>query len=245
MRCLSATDIVRIWELGQDRHPIDRALLLLAYAFPEKTLTELASWSIGRRDAYLLTLREITFGDKLNSFATCPQCQENLEFSLNTSDLRIIDPDQMTEADCYKFTTKSLELQFRLPNSLDLAAAMKAEDETTASWQLTKHCLLSANLDGKAVSYEQLPATAIAHLSKQFTEADPQAEILLDLTCPACNHLWQVLFDIVDFFWRELSNQAKRLLQEVHTLAKVYGWQEAEILGMSAVRRQYHLDLAT
>ena len=244
MRCLSAADIVRIWELGQDRHPLDRALLLLAFAFPEKNLTELASWSIGRRDAYLLTLREITFGGKLNSFATCPQCQENLEFSLNIRDLRIIDPDRTITKDCYQFSTESLELQFRLPNSLDLAAAMTAEDETSASLQLAKHCLLQANLDGKAVSYEQLPATAIADLDKQLTEADSQAEILLDLTCPACDRLWQVLFDIVDFFWRELSNQAKRLLQEVHALAKVYGWQEAEILGMSAVRRQSYLDLA-
>ncbi len=244
MRCLSAADIVRIWELGQDRHPLDRALLLLAFAFPKKTLVELASWSIGRRDAYLLTLREITFGDKLNSFAICPQCQEKLEFSLNIRDIRIIDPEQMTESDCYQFTTESLELQFRLPNSLDLAAVMTAEDETTASLQLAKHCLLQANLDGKAVSYEKLPATAIAHLSKQFTEVDSQAEILLDLTCPACDHLWQVLFDIVDFFWRELSNQAKRLLREVHALAEVYGWQEDEILGMSALRRQYYLDLA-
>ena len=244
MRCLSAADIVRIWELGQDRHPLDRALLLLAYAFPEKTLTELASWSIGRRDAYLLSLREITFGVKLNSFATCPQCQENLEFSLNTKDLRIIDPNNLTESDCHQFTSESLELQFRLPNTLDLTAVMKAEDEITASLQLAKRCLLEANLEGKEISYEQLPATAIAQLNQQLTEADSQAEILLDLTCPVCDRLWQVLFDIVDFFWRELSNQAQRLLQEVHALAKVYGWQESEILGMSAVRRQYYLNLA-
>ncbi|MDJ0717756.1 MAG: hypothetical protein QNJ54_26635 [Prochloraceae cyanobacterium] len=244
MLCLSAADIVRIWELGQDRHPLDRALLLLAFAFPEKTLTELASWSIGRRDAYLLTLRAITFGGKLNSFATCPQCQEKLEFSLNTRDILIIDPDRTISKDCYQFTTERLEIQFRLPNSLDLAAVMTAENETNASLQLAQRCLLQANLDGKAVSYQQLPATAIARLNKQLTEADSQAEILLDLTCPACDYLWQVLFDIVDFFWRELSIQAKRLLQEVHALAKVYGWQESQILGMSALRRQYYLDLA-
>ncbi|MDJ0601904.1 MAG: hypothetical protein QNJ37_24065 [Crocosphaera sp.] len=244
IRSLSAADIVRIWELGQDRHPIDRALLLLAYAFPEKQFTELASWSIGCRDAYLLMLREITFGEQLNSFATCPQCQENLEFSLNTKDLRIIDPDTMTDLRDYQVSMDRLNLHFRLPNSLDLATVMTAADEETATLQLAKQCLLEAHLEGKVVSCEELPVTAIALLTQQLTETDPQAEILLDLSCPACDHVWQVLFDIVDFFWRELSNQAQRLLQEVHSLAKVYGWQEAEILNMSAIRRQYYLDLA-
>ncbi len=243
MRSLSAADLVRIWELGQERHPIDRALLLLAYAFPEKQLTELASLSIGCRDAYLLMLREITFGEQLNSFATCPQCQENLEFSLSTKALRIINPDTMTDLTEYQMSIDSLKLQFRLPNSFDLATVMTAADEETATLQLAKQCLLQAHLDGKAVCYEELSATAIAYLSQKLTETDPQAEILLDLSCPACDHVWQVLFDIVDFFWRELSNQAQRLLQEVHSLAKVYGWQEAEILNMSAMRRQYYLDL--
>ncbi|MDJ0511711.1 MAG: hypothetical protein QNJ64_21055 [Crocosphaera sp.] len=244
IRPLSAADIVRIWELGQDRHPIDRALLLLAYGFPEKQFTEFASWSIGCRDAYLLTLREITFGEQLNSFATCPQCQENLEFSLSTKALRIIDPDAMTDLSEYQVSIDHLNLHFRLPNSLDLATVMTAPDEETATLQLAKQCLLEVNLEGKALSYEELPTTVIALLAQKLTETDPQAEILLDLNCPACDHVWQVLFDIVDFFWRELSNQAQRLLQEVHSLAKVYGWQEAEILNMSAVRRQYYLDLA-
>lgn len=244
MRSLSAADIVRIWELGQDRHPVDRALLLLAYGFPEKQLTELASWSIGCRDAYLLMLREMTFGEQLNSFATCPQCQESLEFVLNTKILRIIDPDTMTDLKNYQVRLDHLNLHFRLPNSLDLAAVMTAVDEETATLQLAKQCLLQANLEGKAVSYHELSTTAIAILAQQLREIDPQSEILLDLSCPACNHVWQVSFDIVDFFWRELSNQAQRLLQEVHSLAKVYGWQEAEILNMSAVRRKYYLDLA-
>jgi hypothetical protein len=54
-----------------------------------------------------------------------------------------------------------------------------------------------------------------------------------------------VLFDIVSFFWTELSAQAKRLLREVHTLARGYGWREADILAMSARRRQLYLDLVT
>jgi hypothetical protein len=68
---------------------------------------------------------------------------------------------------------------------------------------------------------------------------------LLDLRCPTCGHSWHALFDIVAFFWAELASQAKRLLREVHTLARAYGWREADIVSMSARRRQLYLEMAT
>ena len=76
-------------------------------------------------------------------------------------------------------------------------------------------------------------------------QSDPQAEIQLHLTCPACSRSWSVLFDIVSFFWSEICVQAKRLLREVHTLARVYGWREAEILSMSTARRQLYLEMVS
>ena len=88
-----------------------------------------------------------------------------------------------------------------------------------------------------------VPEEAIAHLSQHLTEADPQAEILLDLQCPVCQHSWQSLFDIVAFFWSELQVQAQRLLQEVHVLARAYGWRESDILSLSSTRRQFYLKL--
>src|SRR5436190_6298714 len=86
---LSSHDILHIWELGQGRHPVDRALLCLAAVCPEMTREELAVLSIGQRDARLLTLREQTFGATLNGFAECPQCVELLEFTLAAADLRV------------------------------------------------------------------------------------------------------------------------------------------------------------
>jgi hypothetical protein len=104
--------------------------------------------------------------------------------------------------------------------------------------------VLEVHRDGVALANKELSADLMTVLAQQMAECDPQAEILLNLTCPACNHYWQILFDIVAFFWSEISVQAKRLLHEVHTLARFYGWREADILAMSAVRRQFYLDLA-
>ena len=89
----------------------------------------------------------------------------------------------------------------------------------------------------------ELPDETIEAISRAMLEADPQAEIILQLTCPACAHEWNLLFDIADFFWTELSVQAQRLLREIDTLARVYGWTEREILNLPAQRRQTYLEL--
>src|SRR5215204_6554358 len=94
MRSLSAYDLLRVWEAGEDQHPLDRALTLLAAACPELTWDELAALSVGQRDARLLALRERTSGPRLNGFAECPQCLERLEFDVAVADLRVAaDPD--------------------------------------------------------------------------------------------------------------------------------------------------------
>jgi hypothetical protein len=88
-----------------------------------------------------------------------------------------------------------------------------------------------------------LPGEIVAQLTEQIGRADPDADISLDLSCPACDHRWQIAFDIVTFFWAEINSLAKRLLREVHTLARAYGWREADILAMSAARRQAYLEM--
>lgn len=244
MRPLSAHQILRIWEVGQGQSPIERGLTLLAFVWPDKSMNELASLTVGQRDAYLLKLRELTLGSHLDGVTACPQCQERLEFQLNAPDLCLIDPDQPRSAS-QKMQMEGFEVEFRLPNSWDLAAIAACRDIATADALLLQRCILQATHQGAAIPYQELPADLTAQLNDQMVEADPQAEILLTLNCAACGHEWQALFDILSFFWTELSAQAKRLLQEVHTLARFYGWRETDILSMSARRRQSYLEMVS
>jgi hypothetical protein len=91
--------------------------------------------------------------------------------------------------------------------------------------------------DGISGSQRAVIAAALAAL-------DPAAEILLDLSCPVCSHCWQALFDINQVLWTEIRARARRLLQEVDGLARVYHWHETEILGMSEARRGWYLEMA-
>lgn len=245
MRSLSACDILHVWEQGQRQHPVDRALTLLAAACPEMRRDEFAALSIGQRDALLFSLREQTFGSTLNGFAECPQCAERLEFTIPAADVQMTPPQFEEEKRELEMIAGGLVLRFRLPDSLDLAAAAGCEEVDTARRLLVQRCVLQANRDGEPISCSELPDEVINQLAERMSEWDPQAEVLLDLTCPACGHRWKTIFDIVSFFWTEICVQAKRLLREVHTLAQAYGWREADILSMSAVRRQFYLEMVT
>ena len=244
MRALSGQELIRIWEMGQGLHPIDRALTMLSAAFPGKSRDELARLSIGQRDGHLLALRERTCGPTLPILAECPQCKEGLEFDLEVGDIRVA-PEDEGDRQVFDLTVGEFALQFRLPNSVDLAAMVRCEDADKAGRLLVQRCVLHACRGEDAVSPNALPETCIEKLAASLTEADPQAEVQLNLACPSCEHRWEMVFDIVSFFWLEISAQARRLLREAHTLARYYGWREADILSMSPARRQFYLEMAT
>lgn len=242
MRSLTANDILYIWEIGQNQHSIDRALTMLAVAMPDLTPDALARLSIGQRDSWLLMLRELTVGAQLASVVSCPRCGEQLELELNVRDLRFTDPTVAIEPES-TVNLAEFTIEIHIPNSYDLAAVVGCADVETAYRQLLQRCIIQIDRSGERIGSEELPLAVLEQVSAQIAEIDPQSEIILNPICPACEHTWQVLFDIVTFLWTELSAQSRRLMQEVYLLARSYGWREADILAMSPIRRQFYLDL--
>jgi hypothetical protein len=62
MQSFAASELLSVWERGLGQSNIARAVALLALASPEETRETVATLSIGRRDARLLSLREWLFG---------------------------------------------------------------------------------------------------------------------------------------------------------------------------------------
>lgn len=240
MRALSAAELLDVWEIGAGQPAVERMLTLLAAACPELSRAALAQLSIGQRDAYLLTLREWTFGPQLRGLATCPACGERLELTFTVAEIRVA-PPQSPEGPL-TLSVAGYEVQFRLPNSADLLA-LEAQPDPAAANQILECCLLNVQHGGEAVSAAALPPEVTAAVVAAMAQADPQADVRLALTCPACGHAWQALFDIAAFFWHEINTWANRLLREVHRLASAYGWREADILALGPRRRQAYLEL--
>lgn len=239
MRPFTAAELLDLWDHGTRQLPVQRALALLATACSESVQT-IAGLPIGQRDAQLLTLREWTFGPRLACLVACPACGERLEMALRIEDLRAATPEM--RAAPFTLAIDEYALTYRLPTSADVLALT---DDAADPRGLVARCVIEARHSGAALAIELLPERVITALGDAMAEHDPQADLQLALTCPACSHAWQALFDIVAFFWREIEAWAARTLHEIHTLASAYGWRESEILALSPQRRRRYLELVS
>jgi len=247
MRAPSPAELLNVWEDGLSSTSTRRALSLLAAMSPGASWEALAALSIGRRDRELLRLRQTLWGPRMAAIAACPACRERLELTLDIRELlssadpaSAVDPAEVGEI-C--LTLEDCSVAFRLPTTEDVLAAEGEESAGAARSLILDRCLLSAQRGGAAVRATQLPAPVVESIAEAMAQADPLADIQLKIDCPSCRHRWRAAFDIVSFLWTELEAWAGRTLAEVHTLATAYGWREADILALSATRRQFYLEM--
>lgn len=241
MHCPSAFELVAAWEKGLRQPPVERALTLLAAACPESR-DELANLSIGARDVRLLELYEHLFGERLDAFAECPACGERLEYSFTRLDLQLGDalPAPTTE---FEATQGETRLRLRLPTSQDLLAVTSLPESPAAFRALAERCVVEVFHNNDRVSPWALSDGDLEFAASRLQEADPAADQLVHLSCSACSHVWQVVLDMESFLWAKLNSLAKRLLTEVHVLARAYGWTEREVLALGPARRQFYLEM--
>jgi hypothetical protein len=243
MQPLSAAQLLDAWERGRAKSLPERALLLLAAACPLTPAEELGRLRIGQRDARLLTLREWTFGSCLVGLANCPDCGERVEAAFDAADIRAAAESETAEV--LALGVADHAVRFRLPSSLDLLAVAASQDLETARRTLFERCLVAALRRDEPVAAAELPTEVVQAVMAGMAAADPQADVQLALSCPACGRQWLMAFDIVAFFWSEVQTWAQRILREVHVLATAYGWREADILALSPQRRQIYLDMVS
>jgi hypothetical protein len=242
MSAPSPEDILQLWERGQGLHPIELGLTMLSYANPKMDPNELREYSIGKRDRDLLNLYGRAFGNILEGFADCPRCSEHLEFDVAIDDITAKETQEPYQQ---KFTDGNLTVSFRLINITDLASITGFTDLDAARRTLAQRCIVDATRGGKVLPTAELTDEDLSKLSAQLAECDPQSEILLDISCPACGNTWQILIDVVSFLWARINSHAKQLLYEVGSLARSFGWSESEILAMNPSRRRFYLEMVS
>lgn len=247
LRGVTAADEVALLDTAA-RAPAERATDLLARCLVDGDRIAPAL-SVGDREAVLLHLRRATISDTIEAILTCPSpvCGSRLELQLRTAQL-LVEPyaDIRREYDA-AFDTQdgSYAVSFRLPTSGDLidAAAIARDDPDRAASVILRRCVIRAARNGLGLETEALPPAVRSAVAAAMADRDPQAEIDLQLQCPACHFAFGIVFDVASFFLRELDDRASRLLTEVHALASHYHWSERDILQMPAWRRARYLQL--
>jgi hypothetical protein len=238
MPALSASELIAWWERSTGLHPVERAVTLLS-AWLREPYDKTANLSIGRRDQQLGLLYTSLFGPVLKAFAECPNCAEGLEYSIPLPELHC---EAAGQQEITLLCGETL-LRLRLPDSFDLKAVCGCNDLQSAQKMLAQRCIVEARAGEAAIAVERLTDHTLEKVAARLAESDPGAETLIDLTCSACRHAWQVTLDIEFFLWTRINALAKRLLGEVHVLAQVYGWSESDILSLSPARRQFYLEM--
>jgi hypothetical protein len=201
------------------------------------------SLAAGDREALLLHLRRLTFGESIAAIVACPGCAERLDLDLMTADLLVApaaeassDAELELEADGVRW-----RVLLRRPTGADQRALHGTPDPAAA---LLRRCVLSLiRADGVAWRVDELSAALAEVLDAALATCDPQAEIRLDVTCPACALPFAAPFDAAAHLFVELAAEAHLLLGEVVAIAGATHWREADILALPRSRRRAYAAL--
>jgi hypothetical protein len=190
----------------------------------------------GDRVALVLQLRRLACGEALRCVTACPNpdCGQQLELELRVADL-LVDPDEISAVEVH--AVAGTGLAFRLPTGADeeKAARNAVSDLAAAIDELVADCLVDSPADR---THDTAAAVAAA-----MAEADPQAELIIELTCPECGESRPRGFDPGGYLFAELEDRVETLEREIHGLARGYGWSEEQILALPKARRQRYLTL--
>jgi len=230
MQSLTDSTLLSLWERAQNRSPIERALLLLEAALPALEEGARVGIDIGARDAAVLRLRQATFGTWLSGHVACPACDSRLEFDLDIRDML----HGVSETPGHTIAVGE-KLRFRLPNSADLAAVAHCADADAAGREILERCCLTPHHP------QEWSQAVIEDVGARMAALTGAADIRLAFACAACGHAFSERLDPPDYVWKEIELRAHQILDDVHRLARAYGWTEASVLMLSPARRAAYL----
>jgi len=203
-----------------------------------------AATTLGQRNVWLAQLHSQWFGRELMLRSCCPACGGSAEF---VGDCELLPHDAAPPAgETLRLTCGAFALEFRLPGANDVAAAAaaSADDDGEFARCLLQRCVLASTRDGHSVPADALPPEVLDSLSRRIEALDPSASISFALDCPTCAQRWDARLDLAQVVWQKLQAAAERMLLDVDTLARHYGWSERDVVALSPTRRAAYVQLA-
>jgi hypothetical protein len=193
--------------------------------------------AIGARNSALLALRARLFGPTWFLRCDCPECGCTCDFAVDCARLstEAVAASNPPAAE-HELLVEDVTVRFRLPDIDDLQAIANSLPVESVATTLLGRCVVHPEI-------EHLSDTARDAVSRRMEALDPAASLSFAVTCSDCRATWSAPIDIAVVLWSELQVAAERTLLEVDALARAYGWSEAQVLALSAIKRSAYLQL--
>ena len=203
---------------------------VLAPARKEKPPVASADLVAADRDRILAELYRRAFGDRIQATLLCEGCGEPFDIEFSLQDLAAATDN---ESGPRKYASVGANLfeapagwRFRIPTGRD-ECEVAAFDPTAAEKALFELCV-----------EESATPPDMAELETALEELAPLIEFDLKASCPGCQQVQLVQFDIQTYLLRSLLNEQSRQAFEIHRLAAAYHWSLDEVLSLTRHERR-------
>lgn len=234
-----ADALLRLWEcaLGRPASARDDALLHASFDGSESART------LGERNFRLVELHARLFGREMELLSHCPKCGAAAQFSGDCEALAAQMRPKLDHSSLHRLETFGYVIEFRLPDSADIACAAGVKGNEDFPRRLLDRCVHACTRDGIDVPFPQLTDAVLDALSQRMETLDPGASVSFALDCPQCAACWEAPLDVGEIVWLKIQAAAERLLLDIDVLARAYGWTERDVLRLSPLRRAAYLQM--
>lgn len=214
---------------------------------------------VADRQYLLLKLREVTFGDHVQTTIFCPwpACGEKVDIEFSIKHIPVVESTDKGPVYTVTLSPEAVfydkrgegyaEIEFRLPNGGDQEAlsAVMVENEALALTGLLERCIKKIgpveNPEKELIA--QISPAARMEIENQMDKLAPKVNLTMGAKCPECGREFSLPFELQDFFFGELRVSRDLLYREIHYLAYHYHWSEQEIMQMPREKRRRYIEV--
>ncbi len=195
--------------------------------------------SVGDRQFLTTCVAGRLGGDEVWFTVDCQVCGERFDLSLRFSELPV-----KPAGASYPFCETALaagKFKWRVPNGGDQKILAYQDSEAEAVRLLLQRCLVSgeASVDASTDVIDAMTDAEIAEVEAALEAQAPEITSRVQAACAACSQINTIAIDPL----ASLKASFQDVSHDVHRIASVYHWSEAEILSLPRQRRLHYLNL--
>ncbi|MCP4341206.1 MAG: hypothetical protein GY799_20575 [Desulfobulbaceae bacterium] len=201
---------------------------------------EIWLWSLKQRLQGLLATVVSTLGQQLRLEVSCSKidCHELMEVDL---DLALFNQEEQATSILCRPDSET-ELVLRLPNGVDQLNWLSNQHDIADEWFTEMASSLVGRVNGETPGQDfRVSENWLDQIGTELEQHDDLMTLVINTSCPACCEDLAIDLDLEEKLLELLAGEQRLLLKQIHRLAFVYHWSEADIVAMPCKRRQYYL----